>query len=193
MVTSPTRQTPLTEIEILRQNRLWFLALGVIQIVFGMIAIGHSVMATLVSMVLLGWLLVIGGALSIGHAYWQRHWNGFFIDLLTGVLYAVVGFIFLDSPAEAAISLTLLFALFLFVGGIFRMIVSFLGPFHHRWLLLNGLITFLLGLMIWKQWPLSGLWVIGLFIGIEMIFYGWSLVMLGVAAGKLTDVSGKQL
>jgi uncharacterized membrane protein HdeD (DUF308 family) len=169
MVTSTTPHEPGTGLDILRRSRVWFLALGASQIVIGMIAVGSAVFATIVSMIL-------------------------FIDLLTGVLYAVVGFMFLGNPAEAAVTSTFLIALFLLVGGIFRMIASLLGTFQHRgWLFLSGAITLLMGMMIWRQWPLSGLWVIGLFIGIEMIFYGWSLVMLGVAAGQLADVPGRRV
>src|SRR5205807_851386 len=69
--------------------------------------------------------------------------------------------------------------LFLLMGGAFRIVAALVGRLEHRgWLLLNGVITLLMGILIWRQWPWSGLWVIGLFVGIEMIFYGWSLVML---------------
>jgi uncharacterized membrane protein HdeD (DUF308 family) len=77
-------------------------------------------------------------------------------------------------------------ALFLIIGGVFRMVVAFAVQFHNRpWLFLHGAIDVLLGILIWRQWPLSGLWVIGLFVGIDMIFNGWSLIMLGLAAKRL--------
>jgi uncharacterized membrane protein HdeD (DUF308 family) len=61
-----------------------------------------------------------------------------------------------------------------------------MGALPHRgWVLLNGVVTLALGIMIWRRWPLSGLWVIGLFVGIEMLLYGWSLVMLAIAAKKM--------
>jgi uncharacterized membrane protein HdeD (DUF308 family) len=186
MATSMQPSGPLVGFDILRRNRGWFLALGIVQIILGMIALGSSVLATAVSVAVFGWLLLIGGVLSIGHAFWERQWNGFFVDLLTGILYAVVGFMMISNPLEAAVSLTLLIALFLLMGGIFRIVAALVGPFQHRgWLLLNGIVTLLMGILIWRQWPLSGLWVIGLFVGIEMIFYGWSLVMLGMAARNL--------
>jgi uncharacterized membrane protein HdeD (DUF308 family) len=109
-----------------------------------------------------------------------------FIDLLTGILYVVVGFMMVANPGVAAVTLTLLIALFLMFGGIFRIVVALMLQFPHRgWLVLHGLINLLLGIGIWRQWPLSGLWVIGLFVGIDMVFNGWSLVMLGLAAKKL--------
>ncbi len=82
----------------------------------------------------------------------------------------------------------MLIAVFLIMGGTFRIVAALAVRFHHRaWVMLNGVISLLLGLLIWSQWPVSGLWVIGLFIGIDMIFYGWSLIMLGFTARRLLD------
>lgn len=115
-----------------------------------------------------------------------KKWSGFFIDLLTGLLYAVVGFLIVGNPGATAVTLTLLIAMFLIFGGIFRVVVAFVVRYHNwGWLVLHGVVNLFLGIAIWRQWPLSGLWVIGLFIGIDMIFNGWSLVMLGLTAKNL--------
>jgi uncharacterized membrane protein HdeD (DUF308 family) len=173
----------------LKKNWGWFLALGIALLVLGAIALGASVAMTIVSMVLLGWLLIIGGILEGVHAFWrERAWGGFFIDLLIGILYVVVGFMVLANPGEAALALTLLIALFLMFSGLFRIVVALLLRFPHwGWLILHGAVNLVLGIAIWRQWPLSGLWVIGLFVGIDMLFNGWSLVMLGLAAKKLPE------
>jgi uncharacterized membrane protein HdeD (DUF308 family) len=168
---------------ILRRSWGWFLVLGILEIVLGTIAVGASTIATVATVVFFGWLLLVGGVLSAVHAFWRKRWQGFFLDLATGVLYLVVGFLMVAEPLAAAASLTLLIAMFLLIGGIFRIIVALTGHLEHwGWVLLNGVITAGLGIMIWRQWPVSGLWVIGLFVGIEMIFYGWSLVMLSLVA-----------
>jgi uncharacterized membrane protein HdeD (DUF308 family) len=113
-----------------------------------------------------------------------------FIDLLTGILYVVVGFMIVANPGAAAITLTLLIALFLIFTGIFRIVVALMTRFPHwGWLALHGLVNLLLGIAIWRQWPLSGLWVIGLFVGIDMVFNGWSLVMLGLTARRLPQAT----
>jgi uncharacterized membrane protein HdeD (DUF308 family) len=173
----------------LKRNWGWFLGLGIVLVILGAIALGASVAMTIVSMVLLGWLLIIGGVLEGVHAFWrERAWGGFFIDLLTGILYVVVGFMILANPAETALALTLLIALFLMFSGLFRIVVALILRFPHwGWLILHGAVNLVLGIAIWRQWPLSGLWVIGLFVGIEMLFNGWSLVMLGLAAKKLPE------
>jgi uncharacterized membrane protein HdeD (DUF308 family) len=171
------------EAHVLKRGWGWLLFLGILEIILGGIAVGASVVATFVTVVFFGWLLLIGGILSAVHAFWRKQWKGFFLDLATGILYLVAGLMVIGNPGAAALTLTLLIAMFLLIGGIFRIVVAFSGQLEHRgWVLLNGLITAALGVLIWRQWPLSGLWVIGLFVGIEMIFYGWSLVMLSLIA-----------
>jgi uncharacterized membrane protein HdeD (DUF308 family) len=183
MATNVTGMTPVDIGAALKRSWGWFLAVGIIEIILGTVAVGASVFATLVTVALFGWLLLFGGAASALHAFWRKQWKGFFVDLAMGVLYIVAGLMMLANPAEAAVTLTLLIAMFLLIGGIFRIIVALSGHFEHRgWVLLNGVITAGLGILIWRQWPLSGLWVIGLFVGIEMIMYGWSLVMLSMVA-----------
>jgi uncharacterized membrane protein HdeD (DUF308 family) len=173
------------DLDELRKNWGWFVALGVILIILGAIAVGAAVTATLVSMVFLGWLMVIGGILQAGHAFWREKWSGLFLDLFIGILYIATGAMVLANPAATALALTLLISLFLLIGGIFRIGVSFAVPFHHRgWILFNGVIAVLLGILIWTQWPLSGLWAIGLFVGIDLILNGWALVMLGLVVAR---------
>jgi len=116
----------------LKRNWGWFLGLGIALVVLGTIALGASVATTIVSVLLFGWLLIIGGVLEGVHASWrERGWGGFFIDLLTGVLYVVVGFMMVASPAATALTLTLLIALFLMFGGIFRIVVALILRFPH--------------------------------------------------------------
>jgi len=165
--------------------------LGIAEIALGLIAAGAPVVMTLVSAVFFGWLLLVGGILSAGQAFWRKQWRGLFLELGTGILYAVAGLMIIAHPGEAAISLTLLIAIFLWISGVFRIAVAVIwNPPHWGWVLLNGIITAGLGVLIWREWPLSGLWVIGLFIGIDMIVYGWSLVMLSVTAKSLREPGG---
>lgn len=172
--------------DVVQRNWGWFLALGVLQIVLGMIAVGEAFLMTIFSVVLLGWLMIIGGISTVFHAFVERQWGGFLIDLLMGLLYGVAGFMMVANPGQAAVTLTLLIAMFLIVGGVFRIAEGLAHDLPHRtWVLLNGVVTLILGFLIWRQWPSSGLWVIGLFVGIEMLLYGWSLVMLAMAAKSM--------
>jgi len=176
----------LPGLEMLRRNWGWFLVLGIILILIGMVAISASFIATLATVVVLGCLALFGAGAQLVAAVLSRRWNGFFLHLLIGLLYLVIGFLIIQHPVGAAAGLTLLLAVSFMVGGLFRIIFALTErPYHWGWVLLNGIITLVLGVMIWRHWPGDALWVIGLFIGIDMLFNGWSLAMLGIAAKSL--------
>jgi uncharacterized membrane protein HdeD (DUF308 family) len=154
--------------------------------VLGTIALGYSVLFTFATVIFFGALLLVGGIFEIVGSFWTRLWSGFFLHLLSGVLSVVVGFFFLRDPGGASLAMTLLLACFLIVAGSMKIVVSV----THRlaswgWVLLSGVIDVALGLMIWADWPLSGLWVIGLFVGISMLFRGWTWVMLAIGIRSL--------
>lgn len=170
-------------IEEVRENWGWFMGLGILLIVLGLGAISSAYYVTLFSVFFLGFLLIAGGAVQIVHAFMARKWNGFFLSLGLGILYVVTGILCVAKPAVAAISLTLWIAAFFFIAGLFKMIIAATTRFDHwGWVFFNGLITFILGIMIFSDWPVSGLWVIGLFIGIDLLLAGWSFVLLAIAA-----------
>jgi len=133
-----------------------------------------------------GCFMVVAGIFYLVGAFFTRGWGGFFLSLLAGVLYLAAGLILIDHPMEAAILYTVLLAVFFFVEGLFRIVAALAGQFRHwGWVLLNGVVTLLLGVLIWRQWPLSGLYVVGLFLGINLVVSGASYVSLGLAARKL--------
>jgi uncharacterized membrane protein HdeD (DUF308 family) len=157
----------------------WFLVLGILLIVLGMMAIGAAYIATLATVLVFGWLMIAGGIVQTVNAFLARSWRGFFVHLLAGVLHLIVGFLMIEHPLRAAEALTLMIALLLLVDGVIRIVYSVADRFPGwPWMLFHGAISVLLGLSIWKQWPESGLWIIGLFVGIDLILNGWSWVML---------------
>jgi uncharacterized membrane protein HdeD (DUF308 family) len=178
----------LTGANELRQSWGWYLVFGIVLIVLGTIALGSSLLMTIASVFFFGWILIVGGIMEVVHAFWHKRWAGFFLDLLTGILYVVAGWMIMSNPKESALLLTLVIAMFLVFEGVFRIVVALAVRYPHwGWLLFNGVISLLLGVMIWRQWPYSGLWVIGLFVGIEMLLNGWSLVMLSLAGRNLPE------
>lgn len=180
-VPRPFRTVIAAEVETLRNHWKWFLALGIGMVVLGTISLGCSVLTTVVAVVAFGFLMLVGGIAEIISAFWAGKWSGTLIHLLIGILYAVVGVMLIDAPMQGAEQLTLLLAFFLVFSGILRIVFALSEQFTGwGWVLLNGAVTLLLGMLIYKQWPASGLWVIGLFIGIEMIFNGWAWVMLSL-------------
>ncbi|MGE3241069.1 MAG: HdeD family acid-resistance protein [Pirellulales bacterium] len=169
------------EIEAMRHQWRWFLALGIAMVVLGTIAIGNAVLATLAATILFGFLLLAGGISQIVSAFWAGKWSGTLLHMLIGVLYVIVGFMVIDCPVTSAVQLTLIIAIFLLFSGIFRIIYALSERFTGwGWVLLNGAVSTLLGFLIYKQWPYSGPWVIGLFVGIDLIFNGWAWVMLSL-------------
>jgi uncharacterized membrane protein HdeD (DUF308 family) len=173
----------MQEASSVRKNWGWFLALGIVQIVVGTLAVSFAFTATLASVVTLGVLLLSAAGAQIVAAVLARDWGGFFLFLLLGILYTVVGFLTLQHPLLAADGLTLLLAAAYLVGGMFRIIVALVERFPSwGWVLLSGIVTLLLGIAIWAQWPYSGLWVLGLFVGIDLIVNGatWAALAVGV-------------
>jgi len=176
----------------IRRNWGWFLALGIVQIVVGALAVGSAFSATLASVVTLGILLLIAAGAQAAVAIWARAWSSFFLFLLLSILYAVAGFLMVQHPLFAAESLTLMLAAGFLIGGVYRIVVALIERFPSwGWVLVNGVITMLLGILIWQQWPASGLWVLGTFIGIDLIFNGltWLALAISVRNG-LANVTG---
>jgi uncharacterized membrane protein HdeD (DUF308 family) len=173
--------------EEVQRHWMWYFALGAFMTLLGVVAIGWSFTITLLSMVFFGWLLILGGVVEAVHAFWKRKWSGFFLDLLAGILYGGMGFILVSHPILTAEALTFMIAILLMFGGLFRVLSAFaLNPPHGNWVTLNGAVSLLLGVLIWQGWPTTGLWVIGLFIGIDLILNGVSVTMLAVTGKKLT-------
>jgi uncharacterized membrane protein HdeD (DUF308 family) len=174
------------ELEAIKGNWGWILALGIVLIIVGTLAVAMPLVASLATALVLGWLLLMGGIAQLVGAFWTRDWSGFFLSLLIGVMYLVLGLMFLRAPVKAELMMTLLLACGLIIGGLFRIIGSLMYQFPNwGWTLVGGAINLVLGLLIWQQLPEAALWVIGLFVGIDMIFTGWTWVMLSLAVKNL--------
>jgi len=141
----------------------------------------RAVTATVVSMLFFGWLLVIAAGIEIVQAIMVGKWAGLFQHWLGAVLFGVIGVLILWRPLVTAEILTLLMGAFFLVAGLFQLITPFVISLPDwGWHTLNGLITLLLGILVLAQWPVSGLWVIGLFVGIELVFYGVAWIALAL-------------
>jgi uncharacterized membrane protein HdeD (DUF308 family) len=174
------------QLTALRGNWLWFVLLGVALIVLGLVALGAVPIASLATAVVIGALLLGGGVAEIVGTFWCRGWSGFLLHLLSGVLSLVVGVLFLRAPVGALLALTLLLACMLTVGGVIKIAAALSYRFGAwGWPLLSGVIDFILGVMIWQEWPASALWVIGLFVGISLMFRGFNWIGLGLALRSL--------
>jgi uncharacterized membrane protein HdeD (DUF308 family) len=169
----------------IHEHWISFLILGVLLVLLGALAITGATFTTLTSMFFFGSLLAIGGVLQAIYAFWRPKGQSFIQNLLLGIFYAIVGVLMFTHPAVSALAITLLLAAFYTVNGIFKICISLTTAVVQRgWLLFSGVVSLALGLLIWSEWPVSGLWIIGLFIGIDLIFIGWFWIMLSLAASK---------
>jgi len=169
--------------EELKHHWRRFVVLGVALVMLGVVALGSVGLATIASVFVFGWILVVAGLLETIHAWHVRGWSGFTRHLLSGVLSFVVGGLIIANPAAGTLSLTLLMAAFFIVGGVFRIATALSFRFPGRaWAVVGGIVTVALGMIIAAEWPVSAVWVIGTFVGIDLIFDGWSLVMAGLGA-----------
>lgn len=164
------------------EKRGLFLVLSVLLLIAGCLAIWLAVYSTLLTVSLLGMFLFVGGIVILGHATVSRAWLGFLMNLLVGILYFGLGLVLMVNPAIGAVSLTMLIASFFVASGLLRISVAIAIRFEHwAWFLISGLLTFALGLMIWQGWPVSGLFMIGTLVGIELIASGAALLALVVS------------
>jgi uncharacterized membrane protein HdeD (DUF308 family) len=160
----------------------WFLAFGIGLLLLGIAAVVRSVAATVVTMLFFGWLLVAASGIEIAQAVMVGHWAGFFHHLLAAILFGVAGLLLVARPVISAEGLTIFMAMFFLIGGLFQLIASIAVALPGwGWQAADGIITFVLGALVLAQWPASGLWVIGLFVGIDLIFYGCAWIALALS------------
>ena len=164
----------------------WFLAFGIVLLALGIAAVVRSVTATVASMVFFGWLLVFGSIAEFVTAFMVGKWAGFFLHMLIAILFGVAGILMITRPVISAESVTLLMSVFFLVGGLYQLIASLWTHLPGwGWHALNGALASIMGVLVLVQWPVSGLWVIGLFIGIDLIFYGWAWIALALNLHKM--------
>lgn len=174
----------------LRTNWFWFLILGVALVIIGLMAISFSFVATLAVVIVFGMLILAAGIVQIVSAFSLPKAKGMILHLLIGVLYTIVGLMLIDSPIAAAAGLTLLIAVFLMVGGVFRIAAALATRFRNWGLyLLNGVVSLMLGIIIWRHLldEKEFLWVIGVFVGVEMLFCGASWIAFAFSVRSLPD------
>lgn len=171
--------------EQIYKNRNWYLALGIALVALGSFAIFFAYTATIVSVIWLASILIVVGLIELVQAFKMRFWSKFFLHLILAALYIIAGGYMLINPMLNAVTLTLILAFFFLISGLFKILYALAyDPPHRGWVILNGALSLLLGILIWYQWPASGFWVIGLFMGIDAIFTGWSWIILSLAAKK---------
>jgi len=153
-------------------------------IVAGILAIGSPLAAGVAVNLLVAWLLVFSGCAHLVFAWQRRSAGGFLWELLVGILYNFIGVYLLMHPLEGLASLTIALAIYLFLEAILEFVLGVtLRPLPgSSWLLLDGVVTLILAVMIWRTWPSSTGWIIGTLVGISMLFSGTTRLAISLAA-----------
>ncbi len=176
-----------------RHSWSWLLALGILFIVLGVIALGMSVTMTIVTVLFFGALLLVGGAFQLVDAFRCRGWKSTLLHVLIALLYLAAGFMLVTEPVAGSLVLTAFLGGAFVVIGVLRLLMGFQlrgSAAAWGWIALAGLASLVLGGLILFQWPASALWLIGLLVAIELIFHGWAYVMLALAIRALNKRSG---
>jgi uncharacterized membrane protein HdeD (DUF308 family) len=164
----------------------WLMAFGIVLVVLGVAAVIRSFAATVASMIFFGWMLLFAGIVEFINAFMVGHWSGFFLHLLISILFIVAGLLLASRPLLGAEVTTLVMSMFFLIGGLYEFIASlFVHLTGWGWHAFSGAIAALMGVLLLLQWPFSGLWAIGLFIGIDLIFAGWAWVALALNLRKM--------
>lgn len=168
----------------LRKNWGWLLAVGILFVVLGTIGMGMTFTLTIVSVLFFGVLLLIGGGVQVVDAFKCKGWKSVALHVLIGVLYVLAAILLITRPALASSVLTLMLAGAIIGVGVLRIVMALQmrGTTGWGWALFSGIVSLVLGALIIAKWPVSGLWVIGMFVAIEMILHGWSYIFIALAA-----------
>lgn len=168
--------------EPLRAKSGWIVALGVVYLIAGVVALSSVAMATVVSVFLVGIMMVVSGIAEVINALQVKSWGKFVLWLLLGVLYVIAGILVFENPLLTAKFLTLLLGAALIVSGITKIVLAFNMKAGSSWALvvLAGVITLLVGLVIVMQWPVNSLYILGIFLAVDLIFTGVGWISTGL-------------
>ncbi len=181
---------PVPGLAPLRAKWGWIVALGVVYVVAGVIALGSVMSATVATVFVVGIMMIIAGAAEVVNAFQVKTWGRFLFWLALGILYVVAGFVAFENPLLTAVWLTLILAVALVASGLMRIFLAFnmKEGTPWVWVVASGVITLLLGLIILVHWPVSSLWTLGIFLGVDLVFAGASWIGLGMGLKQAAAV-----
>jgi uncharacterized membrane protein HdeD (DUF308 family) len=178
----------LIDLTDVREHPGRFIALGIVFVILGVLAIFVPFFAGVTVTILLGWLLVVGGVAEVVHAVMDRRWGGTAWTIFSALISVVAGVLLVSTPVRSKLFLTLVLAGFLVAEGVLKLgrALSHRGLPVWGWLLLDGILSLILGVLLWFHWPSTAAWAIGLLVGIQLLLSGTSMLALGLGAGRLT-------
>lgn len=172
-MTTYDHSAPMGATGLPQPSRWVCVLLGLFMVFAGLMVLGDVAFFTVISALFIGWMAIASGAFEIIHAFWTKGWGGFVWQVVLGVLYIAFGIILISQPLIGALLLTYVLGLALLVSGVVRMLIGF-----GRWrqgggiMLASGLFGVLAGLIILTGFPMTGLWVLGMLLGIDLLSHG---------------------
>jgi uncharacterized membrane protein HdeD (DUF308 family) len=168
------------------------LVLSIVLIIFGVLAIALPMATSIGVVIVIGWLVVFGGLAQFVHAFQSKGIGPIVWKLLVAVFYLVAGGYLIARPALGAAGFTLVLGIFFFAEGVTDLVAYFATrkSGNSAWMLLDGVVTLILGFMIWSGWPFTSLWVIGTLVGVSMLMTGTTRLMMALAVRKLAGHVG---
>jgi uncharacterized membrane protein HdeD (DUF308 family) len=162
-----------------QQGMGWIIGIGILMIILGIVAIAEPLVASIALELLLGVILAIGGVIQLVYAFRSHGAGSLALKIVLGLLYLATGLLLLFNPIAGVISLTLLVGIFFFIEGVLRVFLAFQIKPISNWglILLNGIISIVLGILIWSQWPSNAGWILGLLVGIGLLVNGIATIL----------------
>jgi uncharacterized membrane protein HdeD (DUF308 family) len=186
------RPISLTESSKVADRWRWFVALGIVLIVLGVAAWLDVVSVTLATTIVIGASLLVGGVFQLIHAFMTRAWRGFIFGLLSGLFYVAGGLLIINEPAHGAVVVTLVLVALITAGGIIRVLLALRHREVRAWglVLVSGLVSVVVGCLLYANLPWSGLWVLGTLISVELLVQGGGWLYFGIALRSIRRTSG---
>lgn len=184
-----TALDPANLTEAIRNNAGLAITIGIIMLIAGLASIAAPAVAGVSITILVGLTLALSGISQCVLAFKAGAFGRGLVIFIIGALMAFAGFYMVSQPIAGLASLTMILMAYLIATGIFELGLAFQLRPAQGWSLqlINGILTLLLGVLLWRQFPLSGIWAIGVLFGIKMIFSGWALIFIGRALRKLPE------
>ncbi len=188
-------EAPLEQnVDTARPGENWWmiLLLGIAMVILGLVAIFTPLAMAVAISKLVGVVLLLAGIFQAVHAIRQHDAAGkVVLGLVVAAFYFIAGLILLAYPFAAVLTFTLFLAGFFVVAGVFKIIEAFeiRGMTGWGWVLASGILSFILGVLIWARWPSSAFWAIGLLVGIDLLFMGWAMIALSLSLHALSPTA----
>jgi uncharacterized membrane protein HdeD (DUF308 family) len=184
------RPDPISEaVKDVKRDARMMILMGILMVVLGILAMAAPLVTGMAVAMIVGSLVVLGGILQVVLGVKAESWGSRIFGIILGIVALICGFLLIGHPLFSLGFLSLLLAGYFFIDGIFQVVQAWDIKPERGWgsTLFAGVFSIVLGILIWRQWPLSGAWAVGILVGIKIVFSGWSMIVCGSAGRQAAD------